>query len=144
MNGRPATYLRVFGAITLLTVLIAISGCGNGEPFDLVKVQGKVSYEDGSLIPAGRMVVRFISQTRSRDPKIVARPGEAEVDRATGSFEYVTTHNFGDGIVVGEHKVIIVPAGPAVPAEYSTVETTPLKVNSKDSPFDIRIKKPKK
>jgi hypothetical protein len=133
---------RVLVAVTCSLMIVAFSGCGNKEPFDLVKVRGKVTYEDGSTIPAGRIIVRFISQTKSRDPKIVPRPGQTQVDAKTGAFEYVTTHEFGDGIVVGEHKVILAPASSAIPEEYTKVETTPLTVNSKDSPFDLKIKKP--
>jgi len=64
------------------------------------------------------------------------------VDVKTGEFTFVTSHNAGDGIAVGDHKVLIMPPGPAVPLEYTNVETTPLTANSKDSPFDLRIKKP--
>jgi len=123
-------------------VMLVIGGCGHREPFEYVKVSGKVRYEDGSLIPAGRLVVRFISQTQTGDRKIIARPGDGEVNVKTGEFRSVTSHNAGDGIVAGEHKVLIMAGGSAVPDEYTKPETTPLTANSSDSPFDFKIKKP--
>jgi len=134
-------FSRVAVAVAFSASILAISGCGH-EPFGYVKVQGKIHYEDGTLIPASRIVVRFISQAPTPDRKITARPGDAEVNVKTGAFTNVTSHAFGDGIVPGEHKVVIVGAGDTVPEEYTKVETTPLTVNSKDSPFDLKIAKP--
>ena len=101
---------RAAVAVAFSASILAISGCGR-EPFGYVKVQGKVSYEDGTLIPASRIVVRFISQAPTPDRKITARPGDAEVHVKTGVFTSVTSHAFGDGIVPGEHKVVIVARG---------------------------------
>ncbi len=122
-------------------MVFAISGCHH-EPYEYVKVKGKVSYEDGSVIPAKQLTVRFISQTPSQSTAETPRPGNAVVDVRTGMFDKVTSHTPGDGIVPGEHKVIIVQGGSLVPEEYCKVDTTPLKVNANDSPFDIKIKKP--
>ncbi len=141
MNRGFAFLSRVFFAATFSTMIIAIGGC-NREPFDHVKVRGKVSYEDGSLIPAKRLTVKFIPQTPSNSTAMTPRPGDAIVDAKTGMFDRVTSHTPGDGIVVGDHKVLIVGGGSLVPEEYTRPETTPLKVNSKDSPFDFKIKKP--
>jgi hypothetical protein len=143
MNRGFALFARVLFAATFSTMVLAISGCGHREPFDYVKVQGKVSYEDGSLIPGKRIIVRFISQTPPQDRKFTPRPGDGEVDLKTGMFSCVTSSNtFGNGIVPGEHKVIIVGGGRAVPIEYTKIETTPLTVNASNSPFDLKITKP--
>jgi hypothetical protein len=122
-------------------MIIAIGGC-NREPFEYVKVHGKISYEDGSLIPAKRLIVRFIPQTPSQSAARTPRPGDAIVDAKTGMFDRVTSHTPGDGIVVGDHKVVIRGGGSLVPEEYTRSETTPLKANSSDSPFEFKIKKP--
>ncbi len=143
MNRNFALFSRGIFAAAISTMFFSLSGCGHHEPFGYVKVQGKVSYEDGSLIPARRLVVRFISQAPSPDVKIVPRPGDGEVNVKTGTFAKVTSHTPGDGIVPGEHKVIIVgEVRGLVPTEYTDVATTPLTVNSNDSPFDIKVKKP--
>jgi hypothetical protein len=143
MNRSLAFFLRVFFAVAFSTLLSAISGCGgNREPFEYVKVEGKVSYEDGSRIPAG-LVVKFIPQWPPREGTMTPRPGEAHVDAKTGMFSHVTSHTAGDGIVAGKHKVLILQGGPLVPKEYTRPETTPLTVNASDSPFDLKVRKPK-
>ena len=141
MNRASVLVFKGLFAVACSSIILAMSGCG-GEPFNYVKVQGKVTYEDGSLIPADRIVVRFVSMTPSRDRKITPLPGNGEVDVKTGVFSSVTSHKARDGIVRGDHKVVILAAGPLVPVEYTKVETTPLQVNAKDSPFDFKIKKP--
>jgi hypothetical protein len=141
MNRGFAFASRVSWAVTLATAAVVLGGC-NHEPFEYVKVKGKVTYEDGTLIPAKRLVVKFISQTPSQSPALTPRPGDAYPDPKTGIFESVTSHNPGDGIVAGEHKVLIFGGGSGVPEDYTRVETTPLKVNASDSPFELKIKKP--
>ena len=132
----------------LLTLLVAIVGCGGGEPFDYVKVSGKVTYDDGSLIRAGRIVVVFLSQAEGKSPTIQPRPGAAEVDVKTGTFDFVTSHKYGDGIVPGKHKVLIrsideqMRPTSAIPIEYSSVDKTPVLVDSRDAPFHFQIPKP--
>jgi hypothetical protein len=72
----------------------------------------------------------------------------AEVDPATGKFQTVTSHTYGDGLVRGEHKVLVEALSasnvrlPLVPPEYADVAKTPLRVDTKDSPFTIKVPKP--
>ena len=81
-----------------------LAGCSsNGDPFSYVKVSGKVTYEDGSLIP-GEIWLRFIPQTAAVG-KAYPRVAVAFVDRNTGQFRDVTTHAPHDGLVRGKHKV---------------------------------------
>jgi hypothetical protein len=135
-------------AIGLWAAVVAVAGC-SGEPFAYTQVSGRVTYEDGSVIPAPVVRVTFISQAPVVDEKMVPRPGVAEVDPATGKFQTVTSHTYGDGIVRGEHKVLVVTLSasdvrlPLVPPEYADVAKTPLRVNTKDSPFEIKVPKPK-
>lgn len=135
----------------LAGVLLAIgclaSGCGpSGGTFGVVPVEGKVTYEDGSPIPG--VSVQFIPQTPPRDAKTVPRPGLAGM-ADDGTIEQVTTYNYGDGLVRGEHKVIVkskTGSGKrtaAVDAIYSSVSTTPLTVNTDEQPFDIKVAKPR-
>src|SRR3954464_9653685 len=42
-----------------IVVCVFLVGCSSNSPFDYVKASGKISYEDGSLIPAGGMELRF-------------------------------------------------------------------------------------
>jgi len=144
MNRSTIIFSRIpfFAALSLL--VLAIGGCGHHEPYDYIKVNGKVMYEDGSPIKVDRFYVKFISQEPATDSKNVARPGDGVVNGKTGEFPSVTSSPtmHGSGIVPGEHKVLILNAGSAVPVEYTRVETTPLTVNAKDSPFTLKIKKP--
>ncbi len=127
-------------------------GCGSGEPFDMTPVSGKVTYEDGSLIPGHRVEVRFVPQdVKSEDPKVSPRFAGAEVDVATGEFIESTTHTWGDGVIVGRHKVLVRsfdqnerPTG-AVPREYTDERDTPLEMDITYGmdPVEIQVPKPK-
>jgi hypothetical protein len=126
-------------------ILFALAGCGSSEPFDYVPASGKVTYEDGSTIPV-RVRVIFTSQQPPIDGKRFPRPAYALPD-AQGEFPVVSSMRYDDGIIPGKHKVSIVYEGKQperfIPQEYWTPGTTPIEVDSDNSPFDIRIKKPR-
>ena len=133
----------------IAAALLLAAGCGAREPFALVKASGRITYEDGTLIPAEGNVVRltFYSQTPPLDAKTFPRPGLADVDLRDGSFACVSTHHWADGLVVGRHKVVVsthtpheVPKG--VPPEYCALETTPLEIDTAQLPLIIKIHKP--
>jgi len=127
-----------------------LAGCGSGEPFPMVPVSGKVLYEDGSLIPAPQLQILFVPQTPPTDKKTYPRQGLAYVNTKDGTFSNVTSHQPGDGVVIGRAKVIVKSlddrGNPTahVPTAYQDVSTTPLEVEvSKDSrEFILKIKKP--
>ena len=128
-------------------LLMLLADCGGGDPFSYVHVSGKVTYDDGSLIPAD-VLLTFYPQGGSIDSKTHPRPGESSVDRATGEFRVVTSHKFDDGLVRGKHKVTLrdglrrpLPSS-IVPEEYSDFARTPLEVDTADQPFQLRVRKP--
>ena len=131
---------------TACLALLAFAGCQKG-PYSCMKVSGKVTYEDGSLIPAERIRLVFVSQRPPIDPKIAPRNGTAEVDVKTGVFNSVTTYVKGDGIIEGEHKVVVqcLRGGLIAPDlaadEFSDLARTPLKVRANDSPFVLKVHK---
>ena len=92
----------------------------------------------------------FFSQKPPIDPKTRPKDGRAKADGKTGQFELASTYAYGDGIIVGDHKVTVqcIVNGnedkKMVPAEYQDKDKTPLKVNSSESPFDFKIPKPGK
>jgi hypothetical protein len=147
IRGRRLLRRGVLGFVLALFAS-GLSGCGGGERFSYVKVAGKVSYEDGSLIPADRLRVRFIPLAPPLDSKTPPPSGYAEVDPKTGTFTVVTSHTHGDGLVPGKHKVLIQAINgdrlraDLVPAEYTRPEKTPLSVNTDHSPFDLKVRKP--
>jgi len=127
-------------------------GCGESSPFSIVPVKGKVTYKDGSLIPAHRLLVKFHPQVKEVDAKTFPRYAQAEADPKTGEFIEATTWKWGDGVIPGAQKVTIEslkmgdsPNG-NVPAIYSDVQTTPLTTDVKNSnePFAFEVDKPKK
>lgn len=125
---------------------VLLSGCGGtGSPFDYVTVVGKLTYEDGTPIPAEGIKLVFDSQA----PPVGnahPRPGTSMVS-PTGEFKDVTSYKFADGLVPGKHKVSILYATDAagkllVPAEYTKASTTPLVIDTAESPLEIKVPKP--
>jgi len=143
---------RRWGWETLTACLAAacIIGCSGGSPYDLVDVSGKVTYDDGSLIPAGSIMLKFDPEAAALDAKTHPRKGFALVNVADGTFEYATTHKHADGLVAGKHKVLVVAyaaegkTGNFVPKEYLRPDTTPIEVDTANLPLEIKIKKPAK
>jgi hypothetical protein len=132
-----------FYCISFATIILA--GCGSSGPFDYVRASGKITYSDGSPIP-GSYKVFFYSES----PPVGnahPRPGIADVD-AQGNFACVTSHTYADGLTPGKHKVSLSIGGldasgkPKVPPEYTDPATTPIEVDTKDLPFDIKVPKP--
>lgn len=130
-------------ALLSLVLIIASGGCKRS----CVPVSGKVTYEDGSLIPADQIRVVFMSPATA-DPKDHRLKGTALADGKTGTFESATTLLPRDGILPGEHKVLIecILDGQRcldlVPPEYCDPTKTPLTVQSSESPFQLKVRKP--
>ncbi len=145
-SNPPATAGRLPRLVSFV-VLVIILGCHH-EPYSCVKVSGKVTFEDGSLIPADRIHLVFLSQVPPIDQKTPPKAGTAEADGKTGTFNLATTFAYGDGIIAGEHKVLIQCyrngqlAHDLVADEYSTASKTPLRVQSSQAPFDLKVPKP--
>ena len=95
-----------------------------------------------------RIELRFVPQVAALDAKTMPKHGVTEVDVANGTFEYVSTYEFGDGVVEGKHKVIAMAMDdrsallPAIPAEYHSDLTTPLEIDTTQRTLDLFVKKP--
>ena len=135
-------------SIVVLLCSGVLAGCGSGDPFDYVKVSGKVTYEDESLIPADRVTGTSGPPADPADERTHPRPGVAEVSGADGTFDVVSSHRYGDGVVRGKHKVLIISLDKqevptdAIPPEYADRNQTPLQVDTADSPYHFKLKKP--
>lgn len=130
----------------LFLICLSLAGCGSSGPFEYKRVSGKITYEDGTALPAGFKLL-FIAQNIAPVKDAVPRAAEALVDNQ-GEFSCVTSYKYGDGLIPGKHKVVIQPdrkqgKQTIVPNEYTYSETTPLVVDTKESPFDIKVPKPK-
>lgn len=131
-------------SLTLMAGMV-LSGCGSSTPFPLVTVTGKVVYEDGAPVPAGKV---FFSPLTLPEDGIHPKTGVADIN-SDGSFDTETTYKYGDGIVKGKHKVAIMQAMDAqgnslVPPGVENFSTTPLEVDTADSPLVITVAKPDK
>lgn len=148
-----ATFIRSNGSPgwTSLLVLVATLGCGPAAPYDIVPVTGKVTYEDGTPIPADSVTILFESEAPAVDAKTHPKAGRAELN-SDGTFDTVTTSKAGDGAIVGRHKVVILPKDKqqiltkAVPREYTNKRDTPLKVDIQPggASLEFKIQKPGK
>lgn len=143
MMNRLLTSLIV---ISLLCVTIA--GCGSKNAYKTVRRSGTIKYDDGTLIPATRIELKFYSQAERISQKTGPKWGVCEVDVADGSISIISTYDWDDGIIPGKHKVSAmamdaknVPTD-AIPKECHTVTTTPLEIDTDDGDITIVIPKP--
>jgi hypothetical protein len=153
-SNRPAaTCCRVLVVLCGVLLLVSLTGCGSGEPFGYVNVPGKITYEDGTPIQAPHLKLTFIpvNPPPSPDPKMSAPKAKADVHSADGTIpaDEITSHQFGDGLLPGKHKVQIIPYDNndqplpgLVPQEYRDAKTTPVEVDTASGELIIKIKKP--
>jgi hypothetical protein len=149
-----ADALRTFASRSARLLLVAAlslvaAGCGSDAPYEVISISGTVMYEDETPVPGEYVTVTFIPQVENLDSKTYPRSAQAGVD-PDGTFSNASTYEFGDGVIPGEHKVVVEsvdanesPTG-AVPPEYSSQESTPLTitVSPDETTFDIRLPKP--
>jgi hypothetical protein len=132
--------------LLLCCLFCLATGCGSDGPYEYEKVSGKITYEDGSPIPLGMLRLRFVAQDAPQVENTFPRPAFA-IANAQGSFDCATSYKYGDGLIPGRHKVAIelegAPGGQIpVPKEYLSINTTPIVVDTDESPFDIKVPKP--
>jgi len=131
----------------LAAAILLSPGCGSGGPFEYMPVQGKLSYEDGSPIPAaGSIALQFESLDAKPVGEMHPRPAMASVD-SQGVFTSATSLKYADGLIPGKHKVALHYATDAkgellVPKEYTHLGTTPLVIDTGDGNIEIKVPKP--
>ena len=123
-------------------------GCGSGEPFDYLPVEGQLTYEDGQPVPAAGIVLEFVTLDVGPNEEFHPRPGSSKLNEE-GKFTCATSYKYGDGLVPGRHKVAIYFATDKqgqllVPKEYTHIASTPLIIDTAESPLDIKIPRPTK
>ena len=137
-----------FRPFLVFCLVLLAPGCGSRDPFSYTRVNGKIVYEDGTLIPVDPLVLTFYPQRPPIDAKTFPRVGTAHVDKETGTFRAVTTSKPGDGLVRGKHKVTLTDSwrqpldASLVPPEYGDPAKTPLEVDTADLPFELEVRKP--
>ena len=129
-------------------VLCGVAGCGPDNPFDLVKVSGTLTYDDGTLIPANMIILKFEPLAAPLNTKTHPPSGMSYVNVSDGTFDVVTSHKYADGLVRGKHRVLVsatTASGDStklVPDEYLDSGRTPLLVDTAESPFRLVVRKP--
>ena len=147
MSERIAWRLAAIGLALL--ALPQAAGCGKGVPYKTVPVSGKVTYDDGTPIPAAQIVVYFYPQVEAVDKKAPPKVGSAQVNVADGTFGEASTWEIGDGVIPGTAKVVVQSRDEqerwtnAVPAAYRDQQTTPLSVEIRKGmePLVLTVKK---
>jgi hypothetical protein len=140
-------------AVIALCVLVLALGC-NSEPFSFVKVSGKITYADGSLIPGKALMVTFVPLERKTSGKDVAGNAIGYLNLNDGTFAGLTTHKPMDGAVPGKYKVTLVCIDPGepgqaiadpVPKRYQDAEQSPwqVEVSRSSRHFDLTVEKPR-
>lgn len=136
----------------LVVAIICCGGCSSDMPFDVVPVHGKVTYDDGSLIPTDSVLVTFNPAAPATGP-MTPPGGTAQVNVADGTFAAVTTRRTNDGIIPGRYRVVVVPFNKdakgnprptaAVAAKFQKESTTPveIEVESADQFIEIKVSK---
>ena len=139
MNRTTFFRLRALGPLLLLFA----AGCGSGR----YPVSGRVTYEDGTPVPAG-----IVIGEATVDGRPVGVQGNIEKD---GSFTW-GADKAGDGALPGTYKVIVMPRAlgdselaegqrPDVDGKYTKYETSGLSFEVKPRPneFNITVSRPK-
>jgi len=130
-------------------VLLAcgLPGCGGSDvPYEMAPVEGRVTYADGSVIRAARMEIILQPQNPPANPDVPPRAARGEVNPADGTFSTVSTYEYGDGAIVGQHKVQLVSYDQtdaitdAVPEVYRNLDTTPLVVEVAPGKKQLELK----
>jgi hypothetical protein len=148
MRSLSLTAISVCWPALFPLALGSVVGCGRDNPFDLVKVSGSVTYDDGTLIPANMIILKFEPLAPPVDMKTHPPSGMSYVNVADGTFDVVTSYKYADGLVRGKHRILVsATTAPGrstklVPDEYVDSGRTPLHIDTEESPFRLVVRKP--
>lgn len=108
MRFQPAKAAATVAAL----VALAAWGCRKAVETPTIPVSGQVTYDDGSLVPANQIELKFVAVNpdayRAKDLPAFAT---ARVDTRDGTFKAMTTWQFGDGVIPGEYDVEVLRYG---------------------------------
>ena len=103
---------RRWAGIVAIMAAGTLCGCRKAEQPPTIPVSGKITYEDGSLVPANQIELRFLATQpdlyREKDYPTAAT---ARVDTRDGTFKEMTTWQHGDGVIAGQYDVEVVRYG---------------------------------
>lgn len=149
-EARPVVILGCGAAAFALVCMILLSWTLGPprDPFSYCRIHGCLTYEDGEVLPAKEVTLTFVPVDVAADSRRHPRTGQATLIPETGRFEFASTRRRGDGVVAGWHKVLV--TGPnrlplavdVVSPDYSSFDTTPLKVDSRSGRLDLKVGRP--
>ena len=102
---------RTLAGIVAILVALAACGCKKVAEAPTIAVSGKVTYEDGSLVPANQIELRFLTQPELVQEKDYPTAATARVDTRDGTFREMTTWQHGDGVIAGQYDVEVIRYG---------------------------------
>ena len=122
-------------------VAAALLSTRPAETFAFRKVAGEVRYEDGSVIPASGILVRFVEKTSRQS--LGCTTSAAEDGRFATTLRIAVT---GDGPQVVT-VTLAAPAGDPLPVEilaeeFASAASSPLTVDVSKSWLELRVRKP--
>ena len=149
MKTMCPSQLRLF-ILPFLAALVAFQlGCGESGPRTF-KVQGKVTYPDGSPVTAGTVEFELIDKDAFRGRRVNAS-GMIGPD---GGY-YLSTQQDGDGAWPGKHRAIVLDKNPdieigqrwqpAIAQRYRSYDESGLEFEVKDqevNQIDIQVTRP--
>lgn len=126
------THMPRLASIALSLPLIVGACSGPKHPFQLVPVNGSITYADGAPIAAPIVKLFFAPKTIPINNREVTRVGETVVDEH-GHFIGVSTLSKNDGLIPGNYRIVVqtlnadmTPNTTAVAAKYRQIDDTPL------------------
>jgi len=123
-----------------VVVIWTMSGCGgSSDPFEIVPVSGKVTYEDGTPMPVGRLTVVFTPHAQPIEANAFPRQAQAEVNVADGTFASATTHKFGDGLILGHHSVEVFSYNGKGQQVLVPISPKEIEVSDESTVFEFKI-----
>lgn len=131
----------------LLPALMVVVGCsGSGSPYDYTPVSGKVTYEDGTPLPLGGYVIKFVAIDPPQVEGMKPRIAQANVNDK-GEFSSATSYKPDDGLIPGKHHVSFLYADDKdgkslVPTAYTVPAESPLIIDTANLPLEIKVPKP--
>lgn len=121
--------VKIVPVVFLVSLLAACAG-GDGHP--IAKTQGKVLYQGQ---PVADVVVDFVPQGDGG-----ASPGKSATGRTDASGVFVlSTHEMGDGAVVGKHRVTVGSENPDQPLPGKVPADLILEVKPGSNDFTIEL-----
>lgn len=149
-EARPGVVIACGAGVFAVGCLIAVSLLFGSprDPFSYRRIHGRLTYDDGEVLPAKEVTLTFVPVDVAADGRRHPRTGQATLIPETGRFEFASTRRRGDGVVAGWHKVLV--TGPnrlplavdVVSADYSSFDTTPLKVDSRGGRLELMVRRP--